>query len=351
MAIESAIPEHLQCPRTRTPRASAEYAPPYPAWVARLRPSVKQLTMAYHGVQWCQQEQRSGALAAVRQLTELLKSTNGPRHSDCSHYLDEAGHDTIIVASYWDNPASFDKWCKSQPVHQWWMSPARQQQGLGCFREIYSPRSTHMETLFSTPDRFEGVALLAEGRSGEIQEHAYWGSARDRLPASQTEPLTPAGQAARRTVSEGRILVSGHEHLALIRSGQDWSKTTGRERALYLDQVEPVLRQGMDFLRDAGASVGCYFNRYLTRVDVGCKPQEKSFGLSAWRSLEHMERWAESHPTHIAIFGNFMSMVQELNAQLQLRLYHEVTIVKADEQQFEYVNCHPRTGLLKAAAE
>jgi hypothetical protein len=29
-------------------------------------------------------------------------------------------------------------------------------------------------------------------------------------------------------------------------------------------------------------------------------------------------------------------------------VYHEVTVVTADEQFFEYLNCRPRTGMLRA---
>jgi aldoxime dehydratase len=45
-----------------------------------------------------------------------------------------------------------------------------------------------------------------------------------------------------------------------------------------------------------------------------------------------------------------MKMVQAMNFNLQLRLYHEVVVVKADEQQFDYINCHPQTGLLRTIA-
>ena len=33
---------------------------------------------------------------------------------------------------------------------------------------------------------------------------------------------------------------------------------------MYLEDVEPVLRAGMEFLRDEGAAVGCFANRYVT---------------------------------------------------------------------------------------
>ena len=110
--------------------------------------------------------------------------------------------------------------------------------------------------------------------------------------------------------------------------------------------MEPVLREGMDFLRDQGTTIGCYTNRYMRHLDAAGRPLEKTFGLSLWRSLADMERWAESHPTHVAIFGTFMRIVQEMNFQLKLRVYHEVSVLKPDEQDYEYINCHAQTGLM-----
>ncbi len=99
----------------------------------------------------------------------------------------------------------------------------------------------------------------------------------------------------------------------------------------------------MDFLRDHGADVGCYSNRYVQHVDTDGLPVEKSFGVSHWRSLAHLERWAETHPTHLLIFGTFLKHVPQLQ---NLRLYHEVSVFDAGAQRYEYVNCHAGTGLM-----
>ncbi len=70
----------------------------------------------------------------------------------------------------------------------------------------------------------EGVAVLADGMSGEIQEHAYWGGMRDRIPLSQTDAMSPGGEP--RVIRDGaRIRVVAHDNLCLIRSGQDWTDT------------------------------------------------------------------------------------------------------------------------------
>jgi len=103
----------------------------------------------------------------------------------------------------------------------------------------------------------------------------------------------------------------------------------------------------MDFLRDHGDDVGCFANRYLTLLDEAGRPTEKTYGLGWWRTLADLERWSESHPTHLAIFGAFMKMATR-GAPTKLRLYHEVSVAEPAEQWFEYAGCRERTGLLDA---
>lgn len=349
--MESSIAQHLLCPRTRNRRIDEDYAPPYPCWSARASSSVKQVVMGYFGVQSQGKEMQGKACAALMKITATFDRTDGPKHHDLAHCVDAQGYDNMIAIAYWDDPAVFARWLARPDVEAWWTSDERLQDGIGYFREIVSPRVEHYETMFNTPDRLEGIGVVMGGMSADIQEHGYWGSARDRIPLAQTDGLSPVGTLR---VTEGRpaqgtrVRVAGHDNVAIIRSGQEWADTEGKERELYLQDMEPVLREGMQFLRDQGSAIGCYSNRYMTHLDAGGRPTEKTFGLSLWRSLGDLERWSESHPTHVAIFGTFMRIVQELQFQLKLRVYHEVSVLKPDEQEYEYINCHPKTGLLNA---
>ena len=49
---------------------------------------------------------------------------------------------------------------------------------------------------------------------------------------------------------------------------------------MYLEEVEPILHSGMDYLWDDGLEIGCYANRYMTVVDSNGRPLEKSYGMS-----------------------------------------------------------------------
>jgi aldoxime dehydratase len=336
--VESAIPAHLATARTHPRRMREGYAPPYPSFVARMRPAVRQVVMAYFGLQF-RGEPPAGALDV---LDAAFAAPDGPGHHDRAREVAPDGTSDVVSIAYWDDPAAFDRW--SAAHHESWLGAG---DGCGRWAEVLRPTVEEHETLFSSLGRPEGVGALADGWSGEVAEHAYWGGMRDRIPLAQTDPLAPVGAPAVER-DGGRVRIRPHGGICLIRSGQDWTDTDDAERAMYLDDVEPVLRAGMDFLRSEGAAVGCYANRYLTVVEDG-RPVERTFGLSWWRSLADLERWAESHPTHLAIFGAAMRYLSTLGPAARLRLYHEVSVVADGEALFEYVDCRPGTGLLGAS--
>ncbi|HYJ99250.1 MAG TPA: phenylacetaldoxime dehydratase family protein, partial [Burkholderiaceae bacterium] len=129
--MESAIPEHLQCPRTRHRRVGDDYIPPYPSFVARHAPTVTCVVMAYFGVQW-RGDEEAPAAGALRELAASFDVPDAPGHWDRSRYVDEAGFSNVICAAYWDEPARFERWFAARG--QRWTRQARA--GLGTFTEL-----------------------------------------------------------------------------------------------------------------------------------------------------------------------------------------------------------------------
>ena len=101
----------------------------------------------------------------------------------------------------------------------------------------------------------------------------------------------------------------------------------------------------MDYLLKNPDESGCCELRATDEVTAAESGLERSAGVGYFLTLAHLERWAEHHPTHLAIFNTFIEMAMKLK-RIDLRLWHEVAILPATGQQFEYVNCHPETGLL-----
>jgi aldoxime dehydratase len=321
-----------------------DYQPPYPSFVARHKPAIGRVIMAYFGIQY-RGAAPAAAAEALAQIAVRFSAGNGPSHWDRAQCVDQAGFTNVVSVAYWDDAGSFDAWFAT--AREAWTGAGAEGRSVGRFIEVLRPRVERYETLFSSLGRPEGVAVLADAMSAEVQEHAYWGGMRDRIPLSQTSEMAPGGQP--QAVRDGaRIRVVAHDNLCLIRSGQDWSDTEASERKMYLDDVEPVLREGMDFLRDEGVAIGCHANRYMRVLGADGGESEKSYGQSWWKSLAALERWAESHPTHVRIFGAAMKYLSTLVPNAKLRLYHEVTVAAADEQLFEYRDCHPQTGMLAA---
>lgn len=208
---------------------------------------------------------------------------------------------------------------------------------------------------------------------------------RDRMAAAQTDPLigekafpnnnnsssSPELADKKQKIVDTRsqrIHIPGRPNLAMIRSGQDWSNTTPHERSLYLDTMHPVLTKGMTFLRDHGSEVGCISNRFMTctrktpsssittsQNNTTTTPStttttttDRTFGLAYFDDLTSLESWSKQHRTHLDIFARFLSYAAELQNQVSLRLFHEVMVLKPEQQFFEYVGCHDGTGMLRS---
>jgi aldoxime dehydratase len=260
--------------------------------------------------------------------------------------VDQAGYFTRVVIAYWDDSGAFERWYESRGKS--WTEPARARNGVGFFAEIVRPTTDRLETIFTSPMRREGLSHFADSME-EFVEHGYWGSMRDRLPITQIDPV--AAEGLPEVSARGRVrTVVPQGNLCLIRSGQDFGDTAGSERTFYLDDIEPTLRAGMDFLRDEGTGIGCFTNRYMDVVDENDVFLEKRFAMSWWNDMSDLENWSKSHPTHARIFEAAMRHITEFGAEADLHLYHEVVVADRSQQLFIYLDCHESTGLLSELA-
>lgn len=339
--MESAIPPHLTAPRSQPVAMRDGWEPPSPAFSARFPTSVETVVMAYYGIQYRgdRPETASRALADLRRSADV---PDGPAHHDTAIVHDPAGFTNEITALYWLDAPSYARWAAANDD---WTDPARDHHEVGFFVETAMPGARDFETIFGGR-RMEGLSVASDGIGGVIAEHGYWGSMRDRLASAQDSPLDPEGELT--FLEDGDlVIVRPHDGICLIRSGQDWRDTVDEPRERWESQIRPVLREGMDFLTAEGNQIGCYSNR-LMQITDGEALVEKTYGHGWWHSLAELEQWSKSHPTHLKIFGAFGQFVKHFQSAAGLRLYHEVSVLNADQLRFEYLGCHPRTGLLAA---
>lgn len=342
--LESAIPEDLQVERSCPMSMKQGWTPPYPSFSARFASSIDYLGMLVLGIQGPNDAQhRSQIHDESQQLMRATYAVDEVIYRDQAEFIDGANMLNRIVVCYFEG--SQEALQAADLLSSDWLGNKKSQSELGFYVEQIWPTLDRVETLYSS-DHVQGVANLAEQLSGEVQEHGYWGSARDRLPKAQTDLLRP--EPGTRTRNDSIVEIRGVHNLCLIRSGQDWSETTGDERAMYEQEVEPVLSKGMDFLTHNGAEVGCIANRYVRVLDDTGDQLDQSYGLSWWHSMKDLDDWARKHPTHKAIFGVAMRYLGHHGGTGHLKLTHEVFVIDKGQGNFKYLNCHPRTGMLSA---
>ncbi len=322
------------------------WEPPYPAWSAEFAPDVRVVVVGYFAAQF-----KNSSIDDFRNwIQTALSADNAPLYHLHASYLDVEGYTNYVYICYWTSQESYNNWTASPQVAEWWNDDTHFNGEAGYWREVIFAPMERLETLFSSED-VTGMATLASRVTGPVQEHAYWGAMRDRMPASEYNDFSSKTGArltyVPRVESKGKhIRITAPENICLIRSAQNWTQCKDGELELYLNDVHPVLIEGMNFIRDNPLDTGCISCRLMDELTESGEKQAKTFGMAYFLTMGHLEAWVRSHPTHLAIFGSFHKMVKQLDFQLDLRLWHEVIVLPEGPHVFEYVNCHEKTGLL-----
>ena len=331
---------------SRNPRRMPpNWTPPEPAWAASFDTQLQPVVMAYFGTQL---PEGDTALRPHR-VCDFFEGDHAPSSFESASYIDRVGRRNLISVAYWTDPVRYQRWNDAR-FASWWSDAARVREEVGYFREILVVPRERFETIFSFDYKI-GVAKVGGPAVGPIREHGYWGSMRDRLAVSADDDLISSyGETLPRLgtseTTGRRLRVHAVQNLAVIRSGQDWTECSGTQLGFYNESIAPTLRDAMHSLRDSPNETGCCEMRFAQLLDRGGAPVTKTFGLGYFLSLAHLEHWASTHPKHLAILTHFMKMVGEYRRELKLKLWHEVSVLPAVGQTFEYLNCHPETGLL-----
>ncbi len=311
--------------------------PPAPAWEARWQTDDEPLVAVYFGVQ--------GEPSPAWQGWVQAQLVGSPCLSlESAAFADLEGFNHTMYISYWRAEAYLRWW---QQASVWWASLDREAEGCGYWREVVPLPYERFETLHST-SAAHGVSSSAAGMVGPILEHGYPGGARDRISCSEHVDLRRREQTTAVSATAQRVLIIPPENLCVIRSGQDWSQCSGEERDYYFEHVQPVLLEGMRYLSEHPQESGCLSMRFVREADLAGVPLERTSGIGFAVDIFAFEDWAKSHPTHTAIFDRFMEMVGRFGESMQLQLWHEVSVMPAHGAEFEYISCHPSTGLLSA---
>lgn len=284
----------------------------------------------------------------LQEMRTWFQLPDSPLHLDCGVFDDAQGNRNWMFYGYWDNYETYQKWAAHPQISRWWSSPVADS-SFGYWKELAIIPTDHIETI-QQADRKHASGHFLQREVTDV--HDYWGAARDRIPASVSHSFeSPVGKTLVEPVfgkTRGQhIKMNLPGNICHVRSAQDLILIGSRQRETYVNKVEPSLRKGLEYISANPVETGCITCRYVREVTLNGQPLEKTCGTLFFLSLEHLEYWAESHPTHQAIYVMFNKMI-EIHGQeeLELALWHETAVLPKGHLQAEYVNCASATGFL-----
>ena len=324
------------------------WKPPLPAWSAEIKPDCKEVIIGYFGYQVKTDNNNTTPTGFLDWYFNLLKIEHAPIHTERGKVVDDHGYVNGYFISYWNSNEEYEKWKASAAFQDWWNAEERVNDDFGYWAELMVVPTERFETLFSSEDK-AGSAKMFNDFKGPIDEHNYFGGMRDRIEMSAVDLLESnienlVEQSDMETLGK-RIHLRTPKNLAIIRSAQNLTHSKEKELEQYNREVYPNLIKGMDFISKNPEEVGCCSSRFSEELTLDGAPTKKTFGFAYFLTLGHLEKWSKTHPTHLAIFHSFLKMAQDLQGAIDIKLWHEVSVLP-EGQIFEYINCHPKTGLL-----
>jgi aldoxime dehydratase len=283
-------------------------------------------------------------------IYNVARPENGVESADFAGFTDAQGYPNHFAALYWTDVDGFKTWSRSDEVRSWWDRPDASNGAVGYWWEPVIVPNDRWETI-AFREYVRGISACPKFTLEPINESGYWGAARDRIPLSPFDRMGPSIErldgARKPPASEGaRIFVKPPKNLAVIRSGVSWEKCGPQQLKDFQTALRPKLDAGMEYLRQHPVETGCCSLRQVTCLEWDGSELKEAYSLGHFLSFGHLERWARDHPTHHAIYARAMADRKKHGEKLELRTYHEVYVLDDNNPPFEYVNCHPATGIL-----
>ncbi|EME49357.1 hypothetical protein DOTSEDRAFT_68211, partial [Dothistroma septosporum NZE10] len=258
--------------RTYPLRKPEGHKPPVPRWSLQFAESIKQVYTLYIGVQshHGNEEARSQAEAVVESILgdadiqepviDTFRVTNG---------FDLVGSKCWVL--YWQYADGFEAALRRLDLQRVWSALGDAKKDIGLWIEHFVAPIERLETNYARLDHKPGLAQLPNTVQPAHELTAYWGAARDRIPASARDLFeAPKDVPLPSSVPTGfgeRLTGTNYDNMCHIRSGQWWQNCGEEERAAYEGDLEIKLMAGMEYLWENPKETGTIGLRFLQNLD------------------------------------------------------------------------------------
>jgi aldoxime dehydratase len=345
---------HIEYPRLIPARRPGDFKPAAPKFQVRWDTPVVTVVSDYIALQRTAEDMQ-GERQFFSRVRDAFARECGPDAFEEMREIDAHGAVNSVVVGYWTDLTRYARWKHHDPLNAWLSDADRERDGVGYWRETLIVPLERFETIFSEPIYHAGIARTAHSKLEPMYTAGYFGAMRDRIAISAIDPLdSPYGSAAPQADFTGahtrRIRIDVPTNLVSIRSGQFWQNAKDDQLDDYVQNLQPKLDAGMQYLHDHSEDTGCLSLRSLVNLDQDGNELMETSKHGYFLSLAHLENWAVSHRTHLDIFQHALAMRRKYGAARSVVTWHEV-FVMSTIPSFEYINCHGDTGLLRFAKD
>lgn len=328
-----------------TNRSKSEtYEPPYEVYTSIFPDGWSEYALVMTGIQ---SRDGAGSGDLVSRLRQLLALESGPLHTEEVQTEHFNGRQDYLFLSYWRDGSEQKRWLAERDVSSFFNQPL--QGAVGLWRESVVAPIAYLDPA-GFKDRHEW-GLGRHVKQEWERYHAYYGSMRDRMPhghepSIEGQSITLTTQPA--VESRGkRLLIDNLPHnLCLIRGVFGWKEAAEAEREIFLDEMLPVYKRGVEYLRDHPIESSCITMHICDEVPTAHHNGIDAESIGWFTSLGELERWTHRHATHAAIFQKSLEIATRFNFKLTLNFGHEVIVVPKGGCAALYNNCDPATGFL-----
>ena len=341
---------HVEYPRIVPARKPQGHQPAAPRYTLRWNDPVETMVSEYYGMQKADLDQDSQQQFFDR-VRASFSHSDGPAAHEIMRFTDETGETNAVVVAYWLDATRYARWNISAEFPRWLASKDRLASGdTGYWRETIAVPYDRHETIYSAPNYRIGFARTPNSSIESMTTNGYFGAARDRIPISAIDtlesPLRQTPPTRRSVESRGRRLRAVTPHnMTALRSGQYWVGAGPEQLGDYQDNLQPKLMRGMNFLLENKEETGTLALRVMVNLDEDGKERAETSVLAYFLSLDQLEDWSKSHVTHLDIYRHAIAMNRLYKEKREVVTWHEVFVMPA-ATSFEYINCHPQTGVL-----
>lgn len=323
-----------------------------PRWTLKLPDTVSHVHTVYVGVQSRSPDSEVSRKAEQEIASRLNSERNLNPAMDTFRVTNGFDLiDTKVWVVYHTQEEEFHSTLSRLNLRQIWSDLGSDKDHIGLWRESFSAPVQRLETNYARLDHKPGLAQLPGIEQPAHELTAYWGAGRDRIPDSAHD-LFPTPDNVKRPDPPPKglgqhLLGENYSNMCHIRSGQWWEQCDDEERAAYEHDLEPALMGGMRFLWEHPEETGTIGLRFMQNLNERDEPIRETCGAGFHRNWADLERWSSRHPSHLKIFNGAIGHAKRFGENRKFMTWHEVWILKQGDAKFEYVNCDPKTGVLK----